>query len=88
LCSTSFRYVRAKHHSPEVLVKGANIEKQFDDMHLRDGEAVCIEGKMPRTFLYSPNFNLGASARYHYRILEGYQPQDEAVDCGTSRVLR
>jgi|ERR1019366_361318 hypothetical protein len=88
LCSTGFRYVRATHHSPEVLVKGANIEKQFDDMHLRKGEAICVEGKMPRTFLYSPNFNPGAASRFHYRVLEGYQPQDEAEDCGTNRILR
>jgi hypothetical protein len=87
LCSNGFRYVRANGHSPEVLVKGANIAKQLDDMHLRDGEAVCLEGKMPRAFLYSPNFNPEVAARLHYRIREGWMPQDEAEDCGGSRVL-
>lgn len=88
LCSNGFRYVRANGHSPELLVRGAAIEKQLEDLHLKDGEAVCLEGHMPRTILYSPNFNPGAAARFHYRILEGYMPQDEAEDCGSSPVLR
>lgn len=87
LCSNGFRYVHATGHSPEVLVKGAGIAKQLEDMHLQDGEAVCLEGKMPRAFLYSPNFNPEAEARFHYQILEGYMPQDRAADCGSSRVV-
>ena len=88
LCSNGFGYVHANGHSPEVLVNGEGIAKQLEDMHLHDGEAICLEGKMPRAFLYSPNFNPVVAARFHYRILEGYIPQDEAADCGSSRVLR
>ena len=87
LFSNGFRYVHANHHSPEVLVKGAGLAKQLEDMHLYDGEAICVD-KKPRTFLYSPNFNPEVAARFHYRILETYMPQDEAADCGSSRVLR
>ena len=79
--------MHANHHSPEVLVKGAGLAKQLEDMHLYDGEAICVD-KKPRTFLYSPNFNPEVAARFHYRILETYMPQDEAADCGSSRVLR
>jgi hypothetical protein len=87
LCSNGLRYVRANGHSPQVLVTGANIAKQLEDMHLQDGEAVCLEGKMPRAFLYSPNFNAGVAAKLHYRIREGWMPQDEAEDCAGSRIV-
>jgi len=70
-----------------VLVRGANIEGQLAEMHVH-GEAVCVVGKMPRTFLYAPVFNPTAAARFHYRILEAWLPQDEAADCEGKRIIR
>ncbi len=83
LCATGFQYVRSTGTTMESLVKDYAIGKQLSDMHLREGETICVEDKNPRDFLYAPMFHPALESQYHYRVLEAYVAQD----CMGNRVV-
>lgn len=84
LSSSGGSYVRTQDKTPEGTIQQMGIDRQLDQMHLTPGETVCIFGKKPFTFLYSPLFNPALAARVPYNVIEGYT----APDCIGVRILR
>jgi len=76
LCATGFQHVRSTGTTLETLVRDQAVGKQLLDMHLHEGETICVEGKNPMDFLYAPRFNPSLESQYHYRVLEAYVPRD------------
>jgi hypothetical protein len=76
LCSNGGEYIRTSGAVAEDLSRGLGISSRLSSLDLRSGEAVCVLGKNPLTFLYAPTFNKDLDRRVHYRVLEGYSPSD------------
>ena len=83
LCSNGLRYIRSNRVTMQSLVRDNGIEKHLAEMHLHDGEVICVKGRNPMTFLYAPIFNRRLEAQYHYGIIEAY----DDTGCMGKRVL-
>jgi hypothetical protein len=83
LSSTGGAYLCSTGTGPAQLTKNLGITDQLSRMDLHPGEAVCVIGKNPLTFLYAPIFNHDLAAATGYTILEAYT----ADDCMGQRVV-
>ena len=83
LSSSGGAYLCRTGADPDRLARDLGITKQLSSMNLRPGEAVCVIGKNPLTFLYAPIFNLHLASATHYAVLEAYSPDD----CSGARIV-
>ena len=83
ILSNGGTYLKRTGAEPDRLVEGLGIAKKLSDMNLREGETVCVTGKDPLTFLYSPVFNPGLASKTHYAVVDEPSPSE----CGSNRIV-
>jgi hypothetical protein len=81
--STGGVYVRPSNIRPKGLVADLGIGKKLTEMHLKEGEAVCVLSRSPFSILYAPVFNPEIARATHYREIVA----DSAGECGGARVV-
>jgi hypothetical protein len=81
--SSGGSYVAASNLGPKELVAELGISRKLADMHLKEGEKVCVVSKAPFSFMYAPIFNPEMEQATHYREIVA----ENISECEDARVV-